>query len=92
MLSPTLLRARAGAWLLAVVATSLFGVILYAVFIYPLRGNLGPVLIVTAGISLAMFGFALSQILILSLILYLIIDALRAIGWAVGITHTALTW
>jgi len=35
------------------------------------------VLIVTAGISLAMFGFALSQILILSLILYLIIDALR---------------
>jgi DHA3 family tetracycline resistance protein-like MFS transporter len=35
------------------------------------------VLIVTAGISLAMFGFALSQFLILSLLLYLIIDALR---------------
>jgi DHA3 family tetracycline resistance protein-like MFS transporter len=35
------------------------------------------VLIVTAGISLAMFGFALSQFLILSLVLYLIIDALR---------------
>ncbi|MBK9925565.1 MAG: MFS transporter [Anaerolineales bacterium] len=35
------------------------------------------VLVVTAGISLAMFGFALSQILIISLILYLIIDALR---------------
>lgn len=35
------------------------------------------VLIVTAGISLAMLGFALSQILVLSLILYLIIDALR---------------
>jgi hypothetical protein len=40
------------AWLLAVVATSLVGVILYAVFIYPLRGNLGPVLIVTAGIAI----------------------------------------
>ena len=40
------------AWLLAVVATSLFGVIIYAVFIYPLRGNLGPVLIVTAGIAI----------------------------------------
>ena len=37
------------------------------------------VLIVTAGISLAMFGFALSQIFLLSLILYLIIDALRDI-------------
>ena len=35
------------------------------------------VLILTAGISLAMFGFALSQIFVLSLILYLIIDALR---------------
>jgi DHA3 family tetracycline resistance protein-like MFS transporter len=35
------------------------------------------VLIVTAGISLAMFGFALSQILIISLLLYLIVDALR---------------
>jgi DHA3 family tetracycline resistance protein-like MFS transporter len=35
------------------------------------------VLIVTAGISLAMFGFALSQFLILSLLLYLVIDALR---------------
>ncbi len=40
------------AWLLAVVATSLVGVTLYAVFIYPLRGNLGPVLIVTAGIAI----------------------------------------
>ena len=35
------------------------------------------VLIVTAGISLAMFGFALSPYLILTLSLYLVIDALR---------------
>jgi MFS transporter, DHA3 family, tetracycline resistance protein len=35
------------------------------------------VLIVTAGISVAMLGFALSPLLILSLSLYLIIDALR---------------
>ena len=35
------------------------------------------VLIVTGGISIAMFGFALSPFLALSLILYLVIDALR---------------
>jgi DHA3 family tetracycline resistance protein-like MFS transporter len=35
------------------------------------------VLIVTAGISIAMLGFALSSFLILSLCLYLVIDALR---------------
>jgi len=35
------------------------------------------VLAVTAGISIAMFGFALSKVLALTLVMYLIIDALR---------------
>ena len=40
------------AWILAVVATSIAGVALYRVFIYPLRDTLGRVLIVTAGIAI----------------------------------------
>jgi DHA3 family tetracycline resistance protein-like MFS transporter len=36
-------------------------------------------LVVTGGISLAMLGFALSPLLILSMLLYLVIDALRDI-------------
>ncbi|HEY1361080.1 MAG TPA: branched-chain amino acid ABC transporter permease [Xanthobacteraceae bacterium] len=40
------------AWLLAVAATCIAGVALYAAFIYPLRDSLGRVLIVTAGIAI----------------------------------------
>jgi branched-chain amino acid transport system permease protein len=40
------------AWLLAVGATCLAGIVLYGVFIYPLRDTLGRVLIVTAGIAI----------------------------------------
>jgi branched-chain amino acid transport system permease protein len=40
------------AWLLAVAATCLVGVALYAAFIHPLRGSLGRILIVTAGIAI----------------------------------------
>lgn len=40
------------AWLLAVAATSLLGMALYRVFIFPLRDSLGRVLIVTAGIAI----------------------------------------
>jgi branched-chain amino acid transport system permease protein len=40
------------AWLLAVAATSLAGMALYRVFIFPLRDSLGRVLIVTAGIAI----------------------------------------
>jgi branched-chain amino acid transport system permease protein len=44
--------AAVSAWLLAVVATSLAGMVLYRVFIFPLRDSLGRVLIVTAGIAI----------------------------------------
>jgi branched-chain amino acid transport system permease protein len=40
------------AWLLAVAATCLLGIALYAAFIYPLRDSLGRILIVTAGIAI----------------------------------------
>ena len=40
------------AWIIAVVATSIAGIALYRVFIYPLRDTLGRVLIVTAGIAI----------------------------------------
>src|SRR5262249_26366422 len=40
------------AWLLAVAATCVVGIALYAAFIYPLRRSLGRVLIVTAGIAI----------------------------------------
>jgi branched-chain amino acid transport system permease protein len=44
--------AAVPAWLLAVAASCVIGVLLYAVFIYPLRESLGRVLIVTAGIAI----------------------------------------
>jgi branched-chain amino acid transport system permease protein len=40
------------AWLLAVAATAVAGMLLYRVFIFPLRETLGRVLIVTAGIAI----------------------------------------
>ncbi len=40
------------AWLLAVIASGLIGVLLYIVFVYPMRDSLGRVLIVTAGIAI----------------------------------------
>lgn len=40
------------AWLLAVAATALAGMLLYRVFIFPLRDTLGRVLIVTAGMAI----------------------------------------
>jgi branched-chain amino acid transport system permease protein len=44
--------AAVPAWLLAVAATALAGMLLYRVFIFPLRETLGRVLIVTAGIAI----------------------------------------
>jgi branched-chain amino acid transport system permease protein len=44
--------AAVPAWLLAVAATTLAGMALYRVFIFPLRDSLGRVLIVTAGIAI----------------------------------------
>lgn len=44
--------AAVSAWLLAVAATCLAGMVLYRVFIFPLRASLGRVLIVTAGIAI----------------------------------------
>jgi branched-chain amino acid transport system permease protein len=44
--------AAVPAWLLAVAATALAGLLLYRVFIFPLRETLGRVLIVTAGIAI----------------------------------------
>lgn len=42
----------APSWLLAVIGTTVFGLLLYLVFIYPIRDSLGRVLIVTAGIAI----------------------------------------
>ena len=44
--------AAVPAWLLAVAATTAAGMVLYRVFIFPLRDTLGRVLIVTAGIAI----------------------------------------
>lgn len=44
--------AAVPAWIIAVVATSIAGVALYRVFIYPIRDSLGGVLIVTSGIAI----------------------------------------
>ncbi|HWB44430.1 MAG TPA: branched-chain amino acid ABC transporter permease [Hyphomicrobiaceae bacterium] len=44
--------AAVPAWCLAVIASTLFGVVLYVVFVYPMRDSLGRVLIVTAGIAI----------------------------------------
>lgn len=44
--------AAVPAWIIAVVATSIAGVAMYRVFIFPLRDSLGRVLIVTSGIAI----------------------------------------